>query len=107
MINCHSHFYFQHFTEQELPTLAAVAREAGVRAIVVAPESLQDCRQVCVISTTVEQRDGIASPLPAWRTALVLQHPFAPSVYNTTHSTCLQRTGLSYAFLNSKTQQLL
>jgi hypothetical protein len=67
MIDCHSHFYPPQFTEQELPTFAAAARDVGVRAIVVVPESLQDCQQVCWISTTHDQGSRIAFTLPGWR----------------------------------------
>jgi hypothetical protein len=61
MIDCHSHFYPLQFAEQELPTLAAAARDAGVQAIVVVPESLQDCHQVCRISIAAEQGSRIGS----------------------------------------------
>ena len=46
MIDCHSHFYAPQFTKGELPELAAAAQAVGVQAIVVVPESLEDCQQV-------------------------------------------------------------
>lgn len=46
MIDCHSHFYPPQFPPEEVPTLAANAQAAGVKAIVVVPESLEDCAQV-------------------------------------------------------------
>lgn len=97
MIDCHSHFYPPQFTEQELPTLAAAARDVGVQAIVVVPESLKDCRQVCQISTADEQGNNIASTLPAWRKSLspALLQSSTPALRQSTkqeHQTCVQRT---------------
>lgn len=62
MIDCHAHFYPPQFAPDQIPALAAAAREVGVQAIVVVPESLQDCHQVCV-----EQQHQQHSDVPAPR----------------------------------------
>lgn len=51
MIDCHSHLYTPQFLSEDIPGLLQAAQGAGVAAIVVVPESLQDCHQVLQLST--------------------------------------------------------